>query len=78
MRERDAKNINKRGVMLHLLQCSSTSKNKKVKQIIMKYFSKTRTIEDKSNQRQIIEQLQKQTELLEKILEQLQKTEKLH
>jgi len=44
----------------------------------MKYFSKTRTIEDKSNQRQIIDQLQKQTELLEKILEQLQKTEKLH
>ena len=59
--------------MLRLLQCSSTSKNKKVKQIIMKYFSKTRTIEDKSNQRQIIDQLQKQTELLEKILEQLQK-----
>ena len=35
----------------------------------MKYFNKTRTIEEKANQRELIAELKKQTVLLEKLLE---------
>jgi len=35
----------------------------------MKYFNKTRTVEEKTNQREIITELKKQTSLLEKLLE---------
>lgn len=35
----------------------------------MKYFNKTRTVEEKANQREIITELKKQTFLLEKLLE---------
>lgn len=39
----------------------------------MKYYNKTRTIEDKQNQREMMAELKKQTHLLEKILLQLEK-----
>lgn len=39
----------------------------------MKYFNKTRTIEEKSNQREIMTELKKQTSLLEKLLEKQEK-----
>ena len=39
----------------------------------MKYFNKTRTIEEKSNQREIMTELKKQTALLEKLLEKQEK-----
>ena len=35
----------------------------------MKYFNKTRTIEEKANQRELIAELKKQTAQLEKLLE---------
>lgn len=36
--------------------------------MMTKYFNNTRTVEDKRTQRQILEELKKQTELLEAIL----------
>ena len=39
----------------------------------MKYYNKTRTIEDKQNQREMMGELKKQTHLLEKIYEELKK-----
>jgi hypothetical protein len=39
----------------------------------MKYFNKTRTIEEKSNQREIMAELKAQTELLKQILQNLEK-----
>ena len=39
----------------------------------MKYFNKTRTIEEKANQRELIAELKKQTLLLEKLLEKQEK-----
>jgi hypothetical protein len=39
----------------------------------MKYFNKTRTIEEKSNQREIMTELKKQTEILQKLLEKQEK-----
>ena len=39
----------------------------------MKYFNKTRTTEEKSNQREIMIELKKQTEILTQILQKLEK-----
>jgi len=39
----------------------------------MKYFNKTRTIEQKVTDREVLSLLNKQSELLEKILEELKK-----
>ncbi len=39
----------------------------------MKYFNKTRTIEEKANQRDLISELKNQTEILTKILQKLEK-----
>lgn len=39
----------------------------------MKYFNKTRTIEEKANQRELISELKAQTELLKQILQKLEK-----
>lgn len=39
----------------------------------MKYYNKTRTIEDKQNQREMMGELKKQTLLLEKIYDELKK-----
>ena len=39
----------------------------------MKYFNKTRTIEQKQNDREVLSQLTKQNELLEQILKELKK-----
>jgi hypothetical protein len=39
----------------------------------MKYFNKTRTIEEKANQREIMTELKAQTELLTQILQKLGK-----
>lgn len=39
----------------------------------MKYFNKTRTIEQKVTDREVLSLLNKQAELLEKILEELKK-----
>lgn len=40
----------------------------------MKYYNKTRTIEQKVTDREILEQLQNQTEILNLILEELKKS----
>jgi hypothetical protein len=37
----------------------------------MKYFNKTRTVEEKANQREIITELKKQTGILNQLLEKL-------
>lgn len=42
--------------------------------MIMKYYNKTRTIEQKVTDREILEQLQNQTEILNLILEELKKS----
>ena len=42
----------------------------------MKYFNKTRTIEQKVTDREVMSLLNKQAELLEKILEELKKLNK--
>ena len=39
----------------------------------MKYFNKTRTIEDKANQREMMAELKKQTALLEQLVKKQQK-----
>jgi len=43
----------------------------------MKYYNKTRTIEQKINDRNVISQLEKQTELLNSILYELKKINKI-
>lgn len=40
----------------------------------MKYFNKTRTIEQKTTDRDVLFQLQKQTEMLSLILEEIKKS----
>jgi hypothetical protein len=40
----------------------------------MKYYNKTRTIEQKVTDREVLEQLQNQTEILNLILEELKKS----
>jgi len=42
--------------------------------MIMKYFNKTRTIEQKTTDRDVLFQLQKQTEMLSLILEEIKKS----
>jgi hypothetical protein len=42
----------------------------------MKYFNKTRTIEQKQTDREVISQLTKQTEILNEILEHIKKSNK--
>jgi len=39
----------------------------------MKYFNKTRTIEEKANQRELITELKNQTKILTQILQKLEK-----
>ena len=43
---------------------------------IMKYFNKTRTIEQKQTDREVISHLTKQTEILNEILEEIKKPNK--
>ena len=42
--------------------------------MIMKYFNKTRTIEQKTTDRDVLFQLKKQTEILSLILEEVKKS----
>jgi|TARA_B100001057_G_C22095392_1_gene661215 hypothetical protein len=42
----------------------------------MKYFNKTRTIEQKQTDREVISHLTKQTEILNEILEEIKKSNK--